>query len=141
MKDTSANETKEPKLPADLKRVLTSDPVAEAMWQGLTPLSRRDFLLWINAAKQDETRKRRIDRVPSMLKTGKRRPCCFTIVPTNFYKALEANPKAKAQWKDLDANERRDLVSWIDAVKEPAAHKDRAVQACAMLAVGKRQVS
>lgn len=141
MADKSPTKTTEPEVPADLKKVLKADSIADAMWQGLTPLSRRDFLLWINAAKQDETRQRRVDRVPSMLKTGKRRPCCFTIVPTNFYKAMEANPKAKAQWKDLDANERRDLVSWIDAVKEPAEHKDRAVQACNMLATGKRSVS
>ena len=32
-----------------------------------------------------------------MLVSGKRRPCCYAIVPMNLYKALAANPKAKAQ--------------------------------------------
>jgi hypothetical protein len=36
-----------------------------------------------------------------MLAAGKRRPCCYSIVPLNLHKALVAAPKAKAQWHDL----------------------------------------
>lgn len=124
-------------IPPDLSEAISIDPLVESVWQGLTPLARRDFILWIDSARQAETRKKRIERVPSMLKSGKRRPCCYTIVPANFYKALSANPKAKAKWSDLPPGERRDLVSWIDSAKEPKAHKQRALDACSMLTDGK----
>lgn len=59
-------------------------------------------------------------------------------VPTDLYKALEANPKAKAQWKDLGPVARRDFVSWIDSAKQPELSKSRAGQACELLAAGKQ---
>ncbi len=67
----------EPKLPADLQAVLTTDPEAQAIWTEITPMARWDWIRWIGAAKQLETRKRRVDSVGSRLKAGKRRPCCF----------------------------------------------------------------
>ena len=127
-----------PKVSADLRRALASAEKARAQWTSLTPIARRDFISWINSAKQAETRTRRIARACSMLAAGKRRPCCFTIVSFNLFTALKANPKAKAQWSQLGSNERRDLIAWMDAVKEPAAHQRRIEQACAQLAAGRR---
>ena len=128
----------EPKVPTDLRKALTVVAKARAQWTDLTPIARRDFISWIDSAKQAETRTRRIARACSMLAAGKRRPCCFTIVSFNLYAALKANPKAKAQWSQLGSDERRDLIAWMDADKEPAAHKRRIEQACALLAAGKR---
>jgi uncharacterized protein YdeI (YjbR/CyaY-like superfamily) len=70
--------------------------------------------MWIDSAKQSETRKRRIESIPNRLASGKRRPCCFAIVPMNLHKALAAAPKAKAQWSKLTSLERRDFASWVD---------------------------
>jgi uncharacterized protein YdeI (YjbR/CyaY-like superfamily) len=113
--------------------------MAEAQWKDLTPIARRDFISWIDSAKQLETRRRRIEKACSMLAAGKRRPCCYSIVSFNLYKALAAAPKAKVQWSDLNPTERRDFISWMDSAKESEAHKRRIEKACAMLAVGKRQ--
>jgi uncharacterized protein YdeI (YjbR/CyaY-like superfamily) len=52
----------EPKVPADLRKALTAARAAQAAWKGLTPILRRDFISWINEAKQEETRARRIER-------------------------------------------------------------------------------
>lgn len=131
----------EPRVPTDLRLTLKTTPVANAEWKDLTPLARWDFIIWINQTKEPQTRERRIQKALSMLTSGKRRPCCFTIVPTDLYKALEANPKAKAQWKDLDPVARRDFVSWIDSAKKPAVSKSRAGQACVLLAAGKQRPS
>lgn len=131
-------EESEPRVPADLHKALTKAPLVDAVWKSLTPLARRDFIIWIEAAKQPETRKHRIERAGEMLVAGKRRPCCFTIVPMNFYKALAANPMAKAKWKNLGPNERRDFVSWIDSAKEPEINKRRASEACELLMAGKQ---
>ena len=60
-------------------------------------------------------------------------------VPTDLGKAFAAAPKAKAQWKDLTPIERRDFISWMDADKQPVAHKRRIEKACSMLAAGKRR--
>ncbi|MDQ3625637.1 MAG: YdeI/OmpD-associated family protein [Verrucomicrobiota bacterium] len=62
----------------------------------------------MDSAKQAETRTRRIEKACSMLVTGKRRPCCYSIMSSDLYTALAAQPKAKAQWSDLTSTERRE---------------------------------
>src|SRR5436190_13210109 len=121
------------RLPTDLRKALAATPMAKAQWNDLTPIARRDFISWIDSAKQPETRRRRIEKACSMLVAGKRRPCCYSIVSFNLYTALAATPKAKAQWSDLTPIERRDFISWMDAVKEREAHKRLIEKACSML--------
>jgi len=127
------------RLPTDLRTVLAATPKAKAQWSDLTPIARRDFMSWIDSAKQPETRRRRIEKACSMLAAGKRRPCCYSIVSFNLYTVLAATPKAKAQWSDLTPMERRDFISWMDSAKEPERHRRRIEKACLMLAAGKRR--
>jgi uncharacterized protein YdeI (YjbR/CyaY-like superfamily) len=135
---TSKSKESEPKVPTDLRKALTATPAANAKWKDLTPLARRDFVYWIDSAKQQETRERRIAKTCSILPAGKRRPCCYTIVPMNLYKALTATPKAKAQWRDLTPNQRREFVYWIDSAEQSEGRRLRIEKACAMLASGKQ---
>ena len=130
---------KEPRVPTDLRKSLATAPKAKVQWRDLTPIARRDFISWIDSAKQPETRRRRIEKACSMLVTGKRRPCCYSIVSFNLYTALAATPMAKAQWSDLTPIERRDFISWMDSATEPERHRRRIEKACAMLAAGKRR--
>jgi uncharacterized protein YdeI (YjbR/CyaY-like superfamily) len=125
--------------PTELRKTLAATPMAKAQWSDLTPIARRDFISWIEAAKQPQTRKRRIEKACSMLAAGKRRPCCYSIVSFNLYTALAAAPTAKAQWGDLTPIERRDFIGWMDSAKQPEAHRRRIEKACAMLAAGKRR--
>ena len=60
-------------MPADLKKVLASDPQALAAWEDITPLARNEWICWIESAKKAETRSRRIEWGCSSLKDGKRR--------------------------------------------------------------------
>src|SRR6266513_1711854 len=135
----AAGEESEPRVPTDLRKALAAVPMVKAKWSDLTPIARRDFISWIESAKQSETRKRRIEKACSMLVAGKRRPCCYSIVSFNLYTALAAVPKAKARWSDLTPIERRDFISWMDSAKQPEPHKRRIEKACAMLAAGKRR--
>src|SRR5213592_2885447 len=127
------------RLPTDLRKALAAAPKAKARWSDLTLIARRDFISWLDSAKQPETRRRRIERACSMLAAGKRRPCCYSIVSFNLYTALAATPMAKAQWSGLTSIERRDFISWMDSAKQPEAHKRRIETACVMLAAGKRR--
>jgi uncharacterized protein YdeI (YjbR/CyaY-like superfamily) len=127
------------RVPTDLRKALAVTPMAKAQWSDLTPIARRDFISWIDSAKQPETRRRRIERAASMLVAGKRRPCCFSIVSFNLYTALAASPMAKAQWSDLTPIERRDFISWMDSAKHPETHRRRIEKACSKLAAGKRR--
>ena len=70
-------EWREPIVPADLTESLTGDPEAYAIWISVTPSARWDWIRWIGAAKQSDTRQRRVESVCSRLRSGKRRPCCF----------------------------------------------------------------
>jgi hypothetical protein len=67
----------EPDVPADLKDALAAVPQARSIWMEITPGARWDWVRWIGATKQAETRKRRIEVALSKLEAGDRRPCCF----------------------------------------------------------------
>ncbi|MCE9619179.1 MAG: YdeI/OmpD-associated family protein [Planctomycetes bacterium] len=129
----------EPKVPTAFRTALAAAPKAKAQWKDLTPIARRDFVTWMESAKQSETRTRRIEKACSMLAAGKRRPCCYSIVSFDLFTALAAAPKAKAHWSDLTPNERRDFIAWMDSDKEPEKHRRRIEKACGMLAAGKRR--
>lgn len=124
-------------LPSDLRKALASAPAAKAQWDELTPIARRDFVSWIDSAKQIETRKRRIERACSMLAAGKRRPCCYAIVPLDLHNALKAAPRAKARWSALASDARRDVIDWIESAKQRDVRRRRIDEACAKLAAGK----
>lgn len=61
-------------LPPDLKQALGN--VAQ-QWRGITPLARNEFICWVENAKANETRVRRVKRAVEDLAKGKRRPCCW----------------------------------------------------------------
>ena len=122
----------------DLRKVLAAHPKAQALWEDLTPIARRDFMSWIESAKQPETRRRRAESIPSRLASGKRRPCCYALVPMSLYKALAVLPKSKAQWKNLTPDEHRDFTDWIHEAEEPELRAQRINKTCLMLAAGKR---
>jgi len=104
-------------VPVDIRNALAASPSAETAWNGLTAIGRRDFIAWINEAKQAETRQRRIERCCENLQKGKRRPCCYAVVPMDLYKALGESPEAKAQWSPLTADEKRDFPDWVEAAE------------------------
>ena len=126
-------------IPPDLRKALAAAPAAKAQWNDLTPIARRDFISWIESAKQAATRKRRVERACSMLASGKRRPCCYAVVPLDLHLALKAAPKAKAQWSVLASDARRDFINWIESAKLRDARSRRIDTACAKLAVGKQR--
>src|SRR6059058_2622849 len=118
-KTSSKPAGEELRLPTDLRKALAAAPKAKARWSDLTPIARRDFISWIDSAKQPETRRRRIERACSMLTAGKRRPCYYSIVSFDLHKALAATPMAKAQWSDLTPTERRDFITWMGLSQRP----------------------
>ena len=74
---TRAGEEPETRVPMDLRKALAVAPLAQALWADITPIARRDWILWISSAKQPETRRSRIENACDMLASGKRRVCCF----------------------------------------------------------------
>jgi uncharacterized protein YdeI (YjbR/CyaY-like superfamily) len=65
------------KVPADLRKTLTSSPAALMAWGNITPLARNEWICWIESAKKIKTRMHRIKRTQTELIEGKRRPCCW----------------------------------------------------------------
>jgi uncharacterized protein YdeI (YjbR/CyaY-like superfamily) len=64
-------------LPADLGAALAANGTALAAWQDNTPLARNEFICWVEDAKKQVTRERRIRRTQEELEEGMRRPCCW----------------------------------------------------------------
>jgi uncharacterized protein YdeI (YjbR/CyaY-like superfamily) len=65
------------KLPPDLREALITNPTTLDAWMDITPLARNEFICWIESAKQEQTRERRIRRTQEELEEGQRRPCCW----------------------------------------------------------------
>lgn len=64
-------------MPRDLQQALLSDKRVAVLWEDVTPLARNEFICWVEDAKQQKTRERRIRRTCEELLEGKRRPCCW----------------------------------------------------------------
>ncbi len=68
-------------VPADLQKILNSDPAALAAWEDITPLARNEWICWIISVKKQETRSAHIERTRTELIEGMRRPCCWAGCP------------------------------------------------------------
>ncbi len=66
------------RVPVDLYSALKAVPRALATWNDITPMARRDWILWMITIKQIGTRKLHIKKACDMLSSGKRRVCCFS---------------------------------------------------------------
>jgi hypothetical protein len=64
-------------MPSDLREALRSNATALDAWNDITPLARNEFICWVESAKQETTRARRIRRTQEELEAGQRRPCCW----------------------------------------------------------------
>ena len=62
---------------SDMEAAIRADEAVFALWQGLTPLGRNEFICWVEDAKQAPTREKRIRRTIEEMQEGKRRPCCW----------------------------------------------------------------
>lgn len=118
----------------NIEKSLRNDPKVLVIWKNLTPIGRRDFASWVSSAKRLETQQKRQDRIGDMLLSGKRRPCCYALVPMNLYKALGSDKKAKVGWRCLTAEEKRDWVDWVESVTDAEMRAVRIQQVCAKLA-------
>lgn len=65
------------KMPADLNEALSQTKKITGLWESLTPIARNEFICWIEDAKQEKTRAKRIYRAIEELSDGKKRPCCW----------------------------------------------------------------
>lgn len=72
----STDEWSEPETPEDLEDALQSSDL-EKTWQAITRKARWEWIRWIRATQNPETRTKRIQTACSMLAAGKKRPCCF----------------------------------------------------------------
>jgi hypothetical protein len=70
----------EPTVPQDLKAALAQAPhKIQEMWKDITPMARWEWVRWVNATNNPDTRQRRVEVSISKLSGGKRRPCCFNL--------------------------------------------------------------
>jgi hypothetical protein len=70
----------EPSVPPDLRRALSDAPRnIRDLWEGITPMARWEWVRWVNATKNPDTRERRVKVSLSKMSSGKRRPCCFNL--------------------------------------------------------------
>jgi Domain of unknown function (DUF1905)/Bacteriocin-protection, YdeI or OmpD-Associated len=76
----SLKEWPEANVPRDLETALAAAPrKIQEVWEDITPMARWEWVRWINATPNLDTRKRRVEVTISKMKSGKRRPCCFNL--------------------------------------------------------------
>ena len=64
-------------MPEDLADALNKSEQVPDLWEDLTHIARNEFICWIEDAKQEKTRVKRIGRAVEELLEGKKRPCCW----------------------------------------------------------------
>jgi len=64
-------------MPEDLQKAITSVPSVLSLWEDISPLARNEWICWVISGKKAETRRIRIEKVISKMKSGMRRPCCW----------------------------------------------------------------
>ena len=70
----------EPNLPKDFEAALAAAPKKiQHIWEDITPMARWEWVRWVNATTNPDTRKRRVEVSISKMNSGKRRPCCFNL--------------------------------------------------------------
>jgi len=70
----------EPDVPADLAAALAAaPPQIRELWREITPMARWEWVRWVNATRNPDTRRRRVEVTISKMSSGKRRPCCFNL--------------------------------------------------------------
>jgi hypothetical protein len=70
----------EPIVPQDLATALAAAPQKiRDLWKEITPMARWEWVRWVNATNNPDTRRRRVDVSISKMTSGKRRPCCFNL--------------------------------------------------------------
>jgi uncharacterized protein YdeI (YjbR/CyaY-like superfamily) len=63
-------------LPVDLAKALTEGEIVD-LWENLSPIGRNEYICWVEDAKQEKTRVKRISRTVDEIIEGKKRPCCW----------------------------------------------------------------
>ncbi len=76
---TPTRQWPEPEVPVDLSTALAEASDVAQTWSDITPMARWEWVRWISATKNEQTRERRIEVGLSKLRSGKRRPCCFDL--------------------------------------------------------------
>jgi hypothetical protein len=70
----------EPDVPQDFETALVAAPQKiQDLWNDITPMARWEWVRWVNATKNPDTRRRRVEVSMSKMDSGKRRPCCFNL--------------------------------------------------------------
>jgi len=59
-------------MPDDLAAAMNARAHARSHWEAFTPTTKRSFLLWITAAKREDTRVRRVAESADLVAQGKR---------------------------------------------------------------------
>jgi hypothetical protein len=78
-------------LPADLALALREKDIV-VIWEALSAIGRNEFICWIEDAKQEKTRAKRIIRATEALVEGKKRPCCWVG-------CIHRSDKTPSQWQ------------------------------------------
>ena len=60
-------------IPAELKKAFRTEKEAKTFFDKLSYTHQREYVMWINEAKREETRQKRIVKAIEMLKEGKKR--------------------------------------------------------------------
>ena len=72
VKKASEKQERKIEIPADLKKWLSTNKKAKAFYDSLPYTPKKEIVLSLNSAKQEETRKRRFLKITTALKAGKR---------------------------------------------------------------------
>src|SRR5262245_46818573 len=124
-----------PAIPRFVKQALMANATAWENFQNLAPSHRQAYLQWIMEAKKEETRQRRLQETVARLERSKSDP---DGIPEFIKKALMANAKAWANFRNLAPSYRRHYIGWITHASKAETRERRLREAIALLVQNKK---
>lgn len=118
------------KLPPYIEKQLKADAAAWTRFKQLAPSRRRAYAVWIDSAKREETKSRRLREAIRLLTASK--------LPPYIEKELRASPRAWAYFERLAPSYRQAYVGWIDSAKRRETKARRLREAVTLLASGRK---
>jgi hypothetical protein len=106
----------EPSVPEDLATALAAAPQkVQDLWNEITTMARWEWVRWVNATKNADTRRRRLDVSISKMESGKRRPCCFQPLRVHRPGPVEERQAPRATGRTSLINDRELAAQIADA--------------------------
>ena len=124
-------------IPPYIEKQIKSDPNAWRQFERLAPSYRVGYIRWIESAKRQETKRKRLSEVVRRLTTAQRLQSASEI-PGYIETQFKTNARAWQYFEKLAPSYQCTYIRWIESAQRQETKEKRLREAVRLLAAGKK---